>query len=257
MSEHELVQKEVIRKLRKWDRACRKSRMLEDDDESDSKQTPTPSPITTNDEPTPRSKSVKNVSKPKTDSTKKSSQPSDDNEIDYYDMTPLERQEMRETKAAGGTKRRRQPPVMGMYPPPTSASEKPKMYKKLDSSGSVKLADWIFNQLEPFDRRVSQFRLANPWYLPTLSEGVTPKTWKRISEDMLDENDRTDGGPPNDIGVEAFLRGEGRYEGRREHGGKIIQGNVKKKLEPPKKGGKNAGVSTTTPMREQPAFLFL
>jgi len=227
----ELVQKEVLRKLRKWDRACRKSRMLEDDDGSDSEQIATPVQSSTNKESTPKQKSSKKESKPKTGSDKHPPETADDSDIDYYDMTPLERQEMRETKAAGGIKRRRQPLSMGMYPPPTSASEKPKMQKKLDSSGSVMLADWICNQLEPFDRRVRQFRLANPWYVPTLSEWVTPKTWKRISEDMLDEKDRTDGGPPNDIGVEAFLRGEGRYEGRREHGGKIIQGNVKGKLE--------------------------
>ena len=48
---------------------------------------------------------------------------------------------------------------------------------------------------------------------------------------MLDPEDKTEGGPPNDVAVEAFLRGEGKYEGRRKHGGKIIQGNVKERLE--------------------------
>lgn len=60
---------------------------------------------------------------------------------------------------------------------------------------------------------------------------VIPETWIRISEDILDPKDKTEGGPPNDIAIKAFLRSEGKYEGRRQYGGKIIQDNVKKRLE--------------------------
>ena len=105
------------------------------------------------------------------------------------------------------------------------------MQNKLDSTGSVALSNWICRDLVEYDRKVSQFRLANPWYIPTLSKWVTPATWIRISEDMLDAEDKTEGGPPNDVAVEAFLRSEGKYEGRRQHGGKIIQGRVKHRLE--------------------------
>ena len=119
---------------------------------------------------------------------------------------------------------------MGTYPP-VHASDRPKMKNKLDSTVSVALSNWICGDLVDYDRSVSQFRLANPCYVPTLSKWVTPETWVRISEDMLDPEDKTEGGPPNDLAVEAFLRSEGKYEGRRKHGGKIIQGNVKQRLE--------------------------
>ena len=92
-----------------------------------------------------------------------------------------------------------------------SADDKPKMDTKLQSTGSVIMSTWIIKDLTAFDRRASQFRLANPWYVPTLSEWVEPSTWIRISEDMLDECDKTEDGPPNDVAVESFLRGEGRY----------------------------------------------
>ena len=111
-------------------------------------------------------------------------------------MTPLERQEWSEAKANGGVRRRQPTMQMGMYPP-AHASDRPRMSNKLDITASVALSNWICRDLVEFDRKVSQFRLANPWYVPTLGKWLTPETWTRISEDMLDaKKDKTDGGPP-------------------------------------------------------------
>ena len=237
-----LMQKEIVRKLRKWDAVCRKARSAAGDAGSSDE---TPSPASTHDEqrsmevnegmglplsgatePSPKAATPKHKAKPSKAVTKGD----DEYEMDYYLMTPLERQEAREAKANGGRRRRRPAAQMGMYPP-MHASDRPKMQNKLTSTGSVALSNWICRDLADYDRKVSQFRLANPWYVPTLSKWVAPATWVRISEDMLDAEDKTEGGPPNDVAVEAFLRSEGRYEGRRAHGGKIIQGNVKERLE--------------------------
>ena len=68
--------------------------------------------------------------------------------------------------------------------------------------------------------------------MPTLNEQIETETWTRISEDLLEEGDRTtEGQPSNDAAVEAFLRGESNYAGRWQHDGKIIQGNIIDKLE--------------------------
>ena len=88
--------------------------------------------------------------------------------------------------------------------------EKPPKLEMLRSTGAAIMTKWL-NKLEDFNVRVKRFRLSHPYYVPRLSDFVTPETWVMISEDMLDNRDATEDGPPNDDAVDDFLRGEGRY----------------------------------------------
>ena len=62
-------------------------------------------------------------------------------ELDYYEMTSLERQEWREQKANGGKKVRRPKMPIGMYPPMGGNGKPPKMDRKLATTGSVGMAE--------------------------------------------------------------------------------------------------------------------
>ena len=134
----ELMQKEVVRKLRKWDAVCRKASKdtrvaASSDDSIDSTPTSTSSLEGTESMEVnrgmqlPLSKAVDK--KPESTSKEKASKslPKDGDwyETDYYLMTPLERQECRESRANGGVRRRR--PTMqanGEGDVPTSACKR-------------------------------------------------------------------------------------------------------------------------------------
>ena len=78
---------------------------------------------------------------------------------------------------------------------------------------------------------MAQYRRKHPWFVPTLSKWVFPSVWRHISEDLLDECDQTDGGPPNDRAVEDYLRREGRYAHRAGERGKVRHKNALKELQ--------------------------
>ena len=106
-----------------------------------------------------------------------------------------------------------------------ATSDTPPTCSILKSTGSEAMARWQ-NDLQTFNHRVIQHRQANPWYVPTLSKWVDPEVWKRISEDLLNEEDRTNGGPPNDLAVEEYLRREGKYAQRPGEPGKVIHASA-------------------------------
>ena len=109
-----------------------------------------------------------------------------------------------------------------------NANDEPKC-AMLTSTGSEIMSLW-FNELTDWNMRVARYRKSHPGYYPQLSKWVEPEVWLRLSEDVLDPEDRTSCGPPNDLAVEELLRGEGRYAGRQ--GGKetIVQANPFQKL---------------------------
>ena len=125
----ELMQKEVVRKLRKWDAVCRKARSVASSVDSAEMSL---SSASSHDEqksmevnkgmqlPFSEAK-AQTVDSPKpkqpTKPSKAVANDDDEYETHYYLMTPLERQEAREARASGGKRRRRPTAQMGMYPP--------------------------------------------------------------------------------------------------------------------------------------------
>ena len=106
--------------------------------------------------------------------------------------------------------------------------ETPPVCTMLLSAGSEMRARWQ-NKLDDYDYRVWQYRQRHPWYVPDLSKWVVKEVWRDISEELLVEDDQTDGGPPNDIGTESFLRQEGRYATQSERD-KVQHANALKEL---------------------------
>ena len=107
--------------------------------------------------------------------------------------------------------------------------KEPECATKLASAGSEARALWQ-SDLNDYDYAVWQYRQTHPWYVPVLSKWVEPTTWMDISEDLLHPDDQTDGGPPNSIAVESFLRQEGRYTTGNERG-KVHHSNTVKELQ--------------------------
>ena len=107
-------------------------------------------------------------------------------------------------------------------------AETPPACTMLLSAGSEMRARWQ-NELDDYDYRVWQYRQRHPWYVPDLSKWVAKEVWRDISEELLAEDDQTDGGPPNDIATESFLRQEGRYATQSERG-KVQHANALKDL---------------------------
>ena len=62
--------------------------------------------------------------------------------------------------------------------------------------------------------------------MPKLSDFVDDGIWRIISEDLLESEDQTDGGPPNDDAVEDFLRMEGNYAEGDGQMGKMMHSGV-------------------------------
>ena len=102
--------------------------------------------------------------------------------------------------------------------------------KILRSAGSQARALWQ-NELNVYDYEVWKYRQSHPWYVPDLSKWVEAKVWRDISEDLLESDDQTDGGPPNDIATESLLRHEGRYAGQTQERGKVQHANTLKELQ--------------------------
>ena len=100
----------------------------------------------------------------------------------------------------------------------------------LMTAGGDERALWQ-NHLVDYDHRVKQYRQAHPWFYPTLSKWVHPDAWRDISENLLDEDQQTDKGPPNDLGVEELLRQEGRYRGRQGEKGKVLNPQAMEQLQ--------------------------
>ena len=106
--------------------------------------------------------------------------------------------------------------------------KEPQCNKMLMSAGSEARALWQ-SELDEYDYKVWSYRQTHPWYVPQLDKWVIPSVWTDISEDLLHEDDQTDGGPPNGIAIESFLRQEGRYATSGERG-KVHHSNTLKEL---------------------------
>ena len=158
-------------------------------------------------------------------------------------LTPLQRQQHRErrmmghanvttpaTMAAGMSMDQQNVNIGIMLQQLSTNQDKPPECTMLRSTGSEERARWQ-NDLDDYDYRVWQYRQSHPWYVPTLSKWVVPAVWRDISEDLLHPDDQTDGGPPNDIATESFLRQEGRYEAMNGERGKVQHPNTLKELQ--------------------------
>ena len=104
-------------------------------------------------------------------------------------------------------------------------TETPPTCSILKSTGSSALARW-HNDFEDYEQELRQYRKTHPNYVPRISKWVLPHIWKRISEDLLADDEKTNGGPPNDEGVEAYLRREGRYSGLATEAGRVPNANA-------------------------------
>ena len=157
-------------------------------------------------------------------------------------LTPMQRQLLRETKIAKGSIQPESQQQLinrlnssNMTTGPTfhqvapTAKQEPKC-SMLKTTGEEAMARWR-NDLEDWNHRVERYRQAHPWYVPTLSDWVAPHVWKRISEDMLHSEDKTSGGPPNDIMVEALLRREGKYASSDDESGKVLYAEPMEQLQ--------------------------
>ena len=100
----------------------------------------------------------------------------------------------------------------------------PKM-KVLMSMGTQARAEWE-TQLAEFDVLVAQYRQTHPHYVPRLSQFVHPPLWRRISRELVNPEDRTGKGPPNNVAVEALLRREGKYASTSAEAGKMPDRNA-------------------------------
>ena len=122
----------------------------------------------------------------------------------YCQMTPLRRQEYREQRLAGrsvSTERRTglhgnmRANYTGMHPMLMETEAPPKCKAILKSAGSAARVTWE-NVLQDYDHRIIQYRITRPWYVPpSLSKWVDTQVWRDVSEELLREEDQTDGGP--------------------------------------------------------------
>ena len=156
----------------------------------------------------------------------------------WRQLTPLQRQQYREQRMMQHMKGH----TVAMPPEPSSihmgkmlqqltgTAEAAPSCPVLESGGSETRALWQ-NALVQYDYRVWQYRQTHPWYVPTLSKWVKPSVWQGISDELLEPDDQTDGGPANDIAVESFLRYEGRYANQRGERGKVQHSNTLKELQ--------------------------
>lgn len=142
-------------------------------------------------------------------------------------LTMLEKQLLRENKITRDAKKALQKQAQKLLkemcqqlPNTVIHSGKTPEMKKLTSTGRTLLATWR-NKLTDFNVRVARYRRTHPYWVPRLSDFVRDDIWSILSENMLNKEDLTDGGPPNDDAVEDMLRGEGNYAKQREEKGKV------------------------------------
>lgn len=106
-----------------------------------------------------------------------------------------------------------------------SSNDEPECASTLSSTGSEAIALWQ-NDVALWDIEVTRHQQAHPHYRPRLSKWVQPHIWKLISDEMLDPEDQTRNGIPNDEMTEQFLRETDKYTGRTRDVGKVLHTNA-------------------------------